>query len=55
MKDRKDKDTQDWVDADEERRFKEARAMVRRKLRQEKLDARKDSETTTTNRTRPES
>jgi len=36
-KDKRDHNqTRDWVDEDEERRFKEEREMVRRKLRKEK-------------------
>jgi hypothetical protein len=38
MKDKRDKNTRDWVDDDEERRFKEERKMVRDKLRQEKSE-----------------
>jgi hypothetical protein len=51
-KDKRDGSTRDWVDDDEERRFKEERSMVRDKLRQEKY-ARRDSEKTETTRPKP--
>lgn len=51
-KDRRDDTTRDWVDEDDERRFKEEREMVRRKLRQEKFHEKHDSETPPPDRTR---
>jgi len=51
MKDKRDKNTRDWVD-DEERRFKEERAMVRDKLRREKHE-RTHSETAKKDRPKP--
>lgn len=54
MKGKKDRDTRDWVNEDEERRFKEERAMVRDKLRKAKLE-RTHQQTTPTDREKPRS
>jgi hypothetical protein len=53
MKDKRDRDTRDWVDEDEERRFKEQRAMIRRKLRKDKFHERQDSTAPAPNRRKP--
>lgn len=52
-KDKRDSHTDDWVDEDEERRFKEERAMVRRRLKQEKDDARRNREAPEGDRKKP--
>lgn len=53
MKDKKDANTRDWVDEDDERRFKEEREMVRRKLRKDKERARNDLEEAPKDRPKP--
>lgn len=52
-KDPRDTQSEDWVDADEDRRYKEELAYARRKARQERIGERQKSQGPASDRAQP--